>query len=42
MDCITRVMRSASDVVNHTKDSPKWIKNMKTTINPKSNDDNCF
>ena len=23
-------------------DSPKWLKNKKSTINPKSNDDNCF
>ena len=23
-------------------DSPKWLKNKKTTINPKNNDDNCF
>ena len=23
-------------------DSPKWLKNKKTTINPKHNDDNCF
>ena len=24
------------------KDSPKWLKNKKATINPKNNDDNCF
>ena len=24
------------------KDSPKWLKNKKTTINPKNNDDKCF
>ena len=24
------------------KDSPKWLTNKKTTINPKNNDDNCF
>ena len=23
-------------------DSPKWLKNRKTTINPKNNDDKCF
>ena len=23
-------------------DSPKWLKNKKTTINPKNNDDKCF
>ena len=23
-------------------DSPKWLKNKKATINPKSNDDKCF
>ena len=23
-------------------DSPEWLKNKKTTINPKNNDDNCF
>ena len=23
-------------------DSPKWLKNEKATINPKSNDDKCF
>ena len=23
-------------------DSPKWLKNGKTTINPKNNDDKCF
>ena len=23
-------------------DSPKWLKNKKTTINPKTNDDKCF
>ena len=23
-------------------DSPKWLKNKKATINPKSNDNNCF
>ena len=23
-------------------DSPKWLKNKKSTINPKDNDDKCF
>ena len=23
-------------------DSPKWLKNKKSTINPKNNDDKCF
>ena len=23
-------------------DSPKWLKNKKSTINPKNNDNNCF
>ena len=23
-------------------DSPKWLKDKKSTINPKNNDDNCF
>ena len=23
-------------------DSPKWLKNIKVTINPKNNDNNCF
>ena len=23
-------------------DSPEWLKNKKSTINPKNNDDNCF
>ena len=23
-------------------DTPKWLKNKKTTINPKNNDDKCF
>ena len=23
-------------------DSPDWLKTLKTTINPKNNDDNCF
>ena len=23
-------------------DSPKWLKNKKVTVNPKSNDNNCF
>ena len=23
-------------------DSPKWLKNKKSTINPENNDDNCF
>ena len=23
-------------------DSPKWLKNKKATINPNTNDDNCF
>ena len=26
---------------SHT-DSPKWLKNIKVTINPKNNDDKCF
>ena len=24
------------------RDSPKWLKNKKATINPKNNDNNCF
>ena len=33
----TSLDRGGSDI-----DSPKWLKNKKTTNNPKNNDDKCF
>ena len=34
----TNLSRKGSSFI----DSPKWLKNKKSTINPKNNDNNCF